>query len=60
MLVDVVVELHQRSPGATGARYRQLTAAMRYEPPISRPPSEARSDILQATMRTSWNNFILL
>ena len=29
---------------------------MRYEPPLFRPPSEARSYILQATIGCSWNN----
>jgi len=29
---------------------------MRYEPPLFRPPSEARSYILQATLGCSWNN----
>lgn len=29
---------------------------MRYEPPLFRPPSEARSFILQATIGCSWNN----
>ncbi|MEL6346606.1 MAG: radical SAM protein [Myxococcota bacterium] len=29
---------------------------MRYEPPLFRPPSEAKSYILQATIGCSWNN----
>lgn len=29
---------------------------MRYKPPLFRPPSEARSYILQATLGCSWNN----
>lgn len=29
---------------------------MRYQPPLFRPPSEARSYILQATIGCSWNN----
>jgi radical SAM superfamily enzyme YgiQ (UPF0313 family) len=40
---------------ALAGLFRYLEAAMRYIPPLYRPPSEANSYILQATIGCSWN-----
>ena len=39
-----------------GSTLHPSALSMRYEPPLFRPPSEAKSYILQATIGCSWNN----